>query len=58
MDHTSAVSTRFTDASGAVIDPTNSANQTVIEKAIRASLRAFEDNDHDGDDDHEEEGGR
>ena len=47
----------FTDGSGAVIDPTNSANQEAIEHAIRASLRAFEDNDRDGDDDHEEAGG-
>src|SRR6266496_1233498 len=46
----------FKDATGAVIDPTNSANQETIEHAIRASLRAFEDNDHDGNDDHEEEG--
>jgi len=46
----------FKDATGAVIDPTNSANQEAIEHAIRASLRAFEDNDHDGNDDHEEQG--
>jgi hypothetical protein len=44
----------FKDASGAVTDPTNSANQETIERAIRASLRAFEDDDHDGDDDHAE----
>jgi hypothetical protein len=42
----------FKDASGAVIDPTNAANQEAIEHAIRASLRAFRDDDHDGDDDH------
>jgi hypothetical protein len=47
------VASWFTDASGAVIDPTNSANQEAIEHAIRASLRAFEDDDHDGNDDHE-----
>lgn len=47
----------FKDATGAVIDPTNSANQEVIDHAIRASLRAFKDDDRDGDDDHEEEGG-
>jgi hypothetical protein len=41
----------FTSASGAVIDPTNAANQRVIEKNIRGSLRAFEDDDHDGDED-------
>jgi len=46
----------FKDASGAVTDPTNAAKQTVIEKAIRESLRAFEDDNHDGDDDHDGEG--
>ena len=43
----------FKDAAGAVIDPTSAANQETIEKAIRASLRAFEDENHDGHDDHE-----
>jgi hypothetical protein len=43
----------FTDAAGAIIDPTNVANQETIERAIRASLRAFEDDNHDGHDDHE-----
>jgi hypothetical protein len=47
----------FTDASGAVLDPTNPANQEAIEHAIRASLRAFEDDNHDGSDDHDEAGG-
>jgi len=46
----------FKDASGAVIDPTKAENQTAIERAIRASLRAFEDDNHDGNDDHEGEG--
>ncbi len=46
------VATWFTTASGAVLDPTNPANQEAIEHAIRASLRAFEDDDHDGTDDH------
>jgi hypothetical protein len=41
----------FTGASGAVLDPTDAANQRAIEKNIRRSLRAFEDDDHDGDDD-------
>ena len=50
------VSSWFKDASGAVLDPTNSANQEAIEHAIRASLRAFEDDDHDGHDDHDEGG--
>ena len=43
----------FKDAAGAVIDPTSAANQETIEKAVRASLRAFEDDNHDGHDDHE-----
>jgi hypothetical protein len=46
----------FKDASGAVIDPTKAENQRAIEQAIRASLSAFEDDDHDGDDDHAPEG--
>lgn len=46
------VSSWFKDASGAVIDPTNSMNEHWIEKNIRASLRAFRDDNHDGDDDH------
>jgi len=41
----------FTSSSGGVIDPTNAANQRTIEKNIRKSLRAFEDDDHDGDED-------
>lgn len=49
------VSSWFKDANGAIIDPTNTENQHAIEKAIRASLRAFEDDNHDGDDDHEED---
>jgi len=51
------VSSWFKDASGAILDPTNVANQESIEHAIRASFHAFEDDNHDGDDDHEEEGG-
>ena len=47
----------FTDASGAVIDPTNPQNHEAIEHAIRSSFRAFEDDNHDGNDDHEEDGG-
>ncbi|HET9387342.1 MAG TPA: hypothetical protein VFO67_19560 [Gemmatimonadales bacterium] len=41
----------FTSATGGVIDPTNAAHQRAIEKNIRRSLRAFEDDDHDGDED-------
>lgn len=51
------VSSWFKHASGAIIDPTNSENQRAIERNIRASLRAFRDDNHDGDDDHGEEGG-
>lgn len=47
----------FTTAAGAVIDPTNPANQDAIEQAIRASFRAFEDDNQDGTDDHAEGGG-
>ena len=50
------VSTWFKDASGAVIDPTNAENESAIERSIRASFRAFEDDNHDGDDDHAETG--
>jgi len=46
----------FKDASGAILDPNNALNQEAIEHAIRASFHAFEDDNHDGDDDHEEEG--
>lgn len=42
----------FKTRSGAIIDPTNPENQRAIERSIRASLRAFEDDNHDGDDDH------
>ncbi len=42
----------FLDAAGAIIDPTKAANADAIEHAIRASLSAFEDDDHDGHDDH------
>jgi len=51
------VGTWFTDAAGAVLDPTNPANREAIEHAIRASFRAFEDDDHDGTEDHAADGG-
>jgi len=47
----------FKDANGAVLDPTNPANAAVITANIRHSVHAFEDDDHDGRDDHETEGG-
>jgi len=42
----------FKDATGAVIDPTNPANAGAIEENIQRSFRAFEDDNHDGTDDH------
>jgi len=45
----------FTDASGAVIDPTNAANAEAIARNIERSARVFEDDNHDGVDDHEEQ---
>ena len=51
------VGTWFKDAAGAILDPNNAANQEAIEHAIRASFHAFEDDNHDGDDDHAEAGG-
>jgi len=48
------VASWFTDAAGAAIDPTNSANADAIGANIRSSFQAFEDNDHDGVDDEEE----
>src|SRR5881296_1120460 len=46
----------FKDASGAVIDPTDPANAEAIERNILRSARVFEDDDHDGVDDHDEQG--
>ena len=46
------VASWFKDASGGVIDPTNSANAEAIEHNIRASFHSFEDDNHDGVDDH------
>ena len=51
------VSRWFKNASGAILDPTNAANQEAIEHAIRVSFHAFEDDNHDGDDDRAEAGG-
>ena len=45
------VASWFTDATGATIDPTNSANGDAIGANIRRSFRAFEDDNHDGVDD-------
>jgi len=51
------VASWFKDASGGVIDPTNTANAGSIEENIRRSFHAFEDDNHDGEDDHQEQGG-
>jgi hypothetical protein len=40
-----------------VIDPTDPANAEAIERNIRQSFRAFEDDNHDAMDDHQEGGG-
>src|SRR6266550_6953565 len=45
----------FKDAGGAVIDPTNAANAEAIAQNIRRSARVFEDDDHDGVDDDQEQ---
>ena len=54
------VSGWLTNADGSLIDPTtitsNSTLLDVVRGRIRASLRAFEDEDHDGHDDHGEHG--
>jgi len=47
----------FKDASGAVIDPTNAANAEAIAQNIARSARAFEDDNHDGVDDDQEQAG-
>jgi hypothetical protein len=44
----------FKDATGAAIDPTNTANAEAIERNIARSFRAFEDDEHDGVDEHVE----
>lgn len=42
----------FSDGSGGVLDPSNSANASRISANIANSFHAFEDDDHDGHDDH------
>ncbi|HTI05190.1 MAG TPA: hypothetical protein VL549_07730 [Gemmatimonadales bacterium] len=44
----------FKDQAGAIIDPTNAENAFKIREAIRASFHAFQDDNHDGADDHDE----
>src|SRR2546426_8007484 len=47
----------FKDAGGAVIDPTNAANAEAIARNIERSARVFEDDNHDGVDDDQEQAG-
>lgn len=42
----------FTAPDGSYLDPTNEANRQQIEWNIKASIRGFEDDDHDGTPDH------
>ena len=42
----------FSDGAGGMLDPTNSSNASRISANIAGSLHAFEDDDHDGHDDH------
>lgn len=51
------VASWFTDANGAAIDPTNAANLDTIKQNIERSFHAFEDDNHDGEDDSQEQGG-
>ena len=47
----------FKDASGALIDPTNAAHAEAIAQNIVRSARGFEDDNHDGVDDDQEQAG-
>jgi len=51
------VASWFKDQSGAVIDPTNTANAGAIEQNIQRSFHAFEDDNHDGESDDPDQGG-
>jgi hypothetical protein len=51
------VASWFKDATGAAIDPTNAANAEVIARNIRQSFKTFEDDNHDGIDDQQEQQG-
>jgi hypothetical protein len=46
----------FRDGSGNLVDPasanTGNANESLVESNITSTLHAFEDEDHDGSDDH------
>jgi len=41
----------FSDGQGGALDPSNASNRSQIENNIKASIEAFEDDDHDGADD-------
>lgn len=41
----------FSDGAGAFLDPRDPQNQQAIERNVRASINAYQDNDNDGDDD-------
>jgi hypothetical protein len=51
------VASWFKDATGAVLDPTNPVNASLIRQNILRSFHAFEDDNHDGEDDDSEGGG-
>lgn len=42
----------FADGSGGYLDPSDPANESEVENNVQNSFDVFEDNDHDGDDDH------
>jgi hypothetical protein len=42
----------FSDGSGGTLDPSNRANASRIAANIKGSFHAFEDDDHDGREDH------
>lgn len=46
------VSSWFKDGSGNIVDPSNPANASLIDNNIKNSLHAFEDDNHDGVEDH------
>lgn len=48
------VNSWFTDQNGNTLDPTNPNNADAIDSAIQRSFHGFEDNNHDGIDDHKE----
>lgn len=51
------VASWFKDSSGAVLDPNDQANAMVIRDNVLRSFNAFEDDNHDGEDDAMESGG-